>query len=137
MEGEVGEQPGHRAFPKCMKDDQLKFLSLLGHQPARFTVEQTAWTLNFQEHDIPILIMAHLLKPLGNPPANGVKYFAAVEIAELVRDRQWLAKDTNAIHQYWHAKNHRKNGPLPRSLIGAGNSRPAALQTRPPGNGGG
>ena len=101
-----------------MKDDQLKFLSVLDLMPARFTAEQTAWALNFQEHDIPILVMTRLLKPLGNPPANGAKHFAAVYIAELARDPQWLAKATNAVHEYWHGKNHRKKGRMPRLVSG-------------------
>lgn len=125
----------HHDFRMRMKDDQLKFLSLLDHQPARFSVEQTAWALNFQDHDIPILILARLLKPLGNPPPNGVKYFAAVEIGELARDRQWLARATNAIHQHWHAKNRRKTGPMPRSMTGANNPRAAGLRSNPPANG--
>ena len=42
--------------------------------PARLTAEQTAWVLNCGSHDIPPLIAARLLKPLGNPPANGIKF---------------------------------------------------------------
>jgi hypothetical protein len=33
--------------------------------------------LNCQPHDVPILVAARLLKPLGNPPPNSVKLFAA------------------------------------------------------------
>jgi hypothetical protein len=36
-----------------------------------------------QPHDVPLLVAARLLKPLGNPAPNGVKYYAAVEIVEL------------------------------------------------------
>jgi hypothetical protein len=118
-----------------MKDDQLKFLSLLDHQPARFSAEQTAWALNFQEHDIPNLIKARLLKPLGDPPRNGMKYFAAVEIGELARDPQWLAKATNAIRQYWGAKNRRKTGPMPPSMPGATQQRASGPRSKPPANG--
>jgi hypothetical protein len=42
-------------------------------------------------HDVPILVAAHLLKPLGIPPANSVKYFATLELLEQVKDRTWLA----------------------------------------------
>jgi hypothetical protein len=38
-------------------------------------------------HDVPILVAAHLLKPLGIPPANSVKYFATLELLEQVKDR--------------------------------------------------
>ena len=88
-----------------MKDDQRQFLSILSRLPARLTVEQTAWVLNCQPHDIPIVVAARLLKPLGNPPANGVKYFATAEVLELTGNTAWLARMTNTIHQHWRTKN--------------------------------
>jgi hypothetical protein len=92
----------------CMKDDQLRFLSLLGQLPARLTAEQAGWVLNCQPHDIPALVAARLLKPLGNPAQNGTKYFATVEILETLKDRSWLAKLTNTINQHWQRQNARK-----------------------------
>lgn len=83
-----------------MRDDQHRFLTLLGHLPARLTVEQAAWVLNCQPHDVPILVSSKLLKPLGNPPPNGIKFFATMDLLELVKDRSWLAKMTNAINQH-------------------------------------
>jgi hypothetical protein len=95
-----------------MREDQQRFLSLLGQLPARLTAEQVAWVLNCQPHDVPILVAARLLKPLGNPPPNSVKFFAALELLELVEDRTWLAKVTNALNQHWQKKNAaKKNGP--------------------------
>ena len=91
-----------------MKDEQRQFLSLLGRPPARLTAEQVGWVLNFSDHDIPVLVAARLLKPLGNPPPNGVKFFAEVEIRELAGDRTWLARATNAIHQHWYNKNRNR-----------------------------
>ena len=64
--------------------------------------------LNCQPHDVPILVAARLLKPLGNPPPNSVKFFAASEVLELVEDRTWLAKVTNALTQHWQKKNAAK-----------------------------
>jgi len=58
--------------------------------PVRLTAEQAAWVLNCQAHDIPILVSSRLLKPLGNPPPNGIKYFATAELLELAKDRVWL-----------------------------------------------
>ena len=95
-----------------MKDEQRIFLSLWSQPPARLSVEQAAWALNFQPHDIPVLVSSRLLKPLGNPPANGLKFFAASEVMELGKDSSWLARATNAIHQYWHRKNLRKRGSV-------------------------
>ena len=97
-----------------MRDDQHQFLSLLGRLPARLTAEQVAWAINCQPHDVPVLVAAHLLKPLGNPLPNGVKYFATVEVVELMEDRAWLAKLTTAVSQGWQKKNQRKSQ---RSLI--------------------
>jgi hypothetical protein len=56
-----------------MKEEQQRFLALLGQLPARLTSEQAGWVLNCQTHDIPALISARLLKPLGNPAQNGAK----------------------------------------------------------------
>lgn len=81
---------------------------LLAEPPARLTVEQTAWLLNCQVHDIPILVAARLLKPVGNPPVNGQKFFAAAEIRRLAGDSNWLSRMTNAIHQHWQRKNERR-----------------------------
>ncbi|MGH7989376.1 MAG: hypothetical protein ACREDS_04175 [Limisphaerales bacterium] len=89
-------------------------MRLLGQLPARLTAEQAAWVLNCQPHDVPTLVGARLLKPLGNPPPNSVKYFAAAEVLEQTKDRAWLAKVTNALNQYWQRKNavKRKRGRL-------------------------
>jgi len=92
----------------CMKEDQHRFLSLLGQLPARLTAEQTAWVLNCQPHDVPILVSTRLLKPLGTPASNGIKFFATSEILELLKDRSWLARMTNTVTQHWHRKNERK-----------------------------
>lgn len=50
-------------------------------------------------HD-PFLVAAGLLKPLGNPQPNSVKFFATLELLELVKDRAWLAKVTSALNQH-------------------------------------
>jgi len=88
-----------------MKEEQNQFLQLLGQIPARLTAEQTAWVLNCQPHDIPLLVAGRLLKPLGNPQPNSVKFFASVEVLELAKDRAWLARMTNAVNQHWQKKN--------------------------------
>jgi hypothetical protein len=95
-----------------MREDQHTFLSLLGHLPARLTAEQTAWVLNCQAYDVPILVMAKLLKPLGNPAPNSIKYFATGDVLELSKDRAWLAKLTNSIGEHWRSKNLRRKGFL-------------------------
>jgi hypothetical protein len=99
-----------------MKEDQYRFLTLLGQLPARLTAEQAAWVLNCQARDIPILVAARLLKPLGNPPPNSVKYFATLEVVELGKERTWLAKVTNALNQHWQKKNAAKRQEGGRGL---------------------
>jgi hypothetical protein len=94
-----------------MKEDQQRFLSLLGQLPLRLTAEQAGWVLNCQPHDIPALVTSRLLKPLGNPPPNGIKYFATADLLEIAKDRSWLVKMTTAIHQHWHRQNSRKKSP--------------------------
>lgn len=78
--------------------------------------EQTAWVLNCQPHDVPVLVAARLLKPLGTPQPNRVKYFAAVNVIEFTKDRSWLAKMTNAVSQHWRTKNQHKAAQVRRSV---------------------
>lgn len=94
-----------------MKDDQQRFLSLLGCLPARLTAEQAGWVLNCQSHDIPALVNARLLKPLGNPAQNGAKFFCTADLLESLKDRALLIKMTNAINQHWQRQNARKKNP--------------------------
>lgn len=91
-----------------MKEEQARFLSLLGQLPARLTAEQAGWVLNCQPHDIPALITARLLKPLGNVSQNSTKYFATADVLELTKDRAWLVKVSNTICQHWQKQNARK-----------------------------
>jgi hypothetical protein len=91
-----------------MKEEQHQFLKLLGQLPARLTTEQVAWVLNCQAHDVPVLVAARLLKPLGSPAANGIKFFATLQLLELVKDQAWLVKVTNAVNQHWQKNNAAK-----------------------------
>ena len=94
-------------------------MRLLGQLPARLTAEQAAWVINCQPSDVPILVTARLLKPLGNPSPYNVKYFAASELLEQVQDRTWLAKVTNALNQHWQKRNAaKKNLPVAGSQNG-------------------
>lgn len=102
-----------------MKEDQHRFLMLMGQLPARLTAEQTAWALNCQPHDLPVLVSARLLKPLGNPAANSIKFFAAADVLEQSKDRNWLVRMTHAVNQHWHLKNARKkNRSSPKATNG-------------------
>jgi hypothetical protein len=47
----------------------------------------TAKPLGFTEHDIPILMAAGKLTPLGDPAPNAPKWFAAVVLIRLATDQ--------------------------------------------------
>jgi len=101
-----------------MKEEQQQFLRLIGQAPARLTGEQVAWVVGCQPHDVPVLVGARLLKPLGNPAPSCVKYFSRLEILDLAQDRSWLARVTITVNQHWQTKNaQRKN----RSASGSQN----------------
>ena len=76
--------------------------------PARLNATQTAWFLGFEPHEIPMLIAAGLLKPLGHPARNSTKYFATETLEQLRRDEKWLARASDAIASYWRERNARK-----------------------------
>ena len=97
-----------------MKDDQFRFLSLLAQLPGRLTAEQAAWVINCQPHDIPALVTAKLLKPLGNPAANSIKYFATADVLESSKDRNWLMRVSSTIYTHWARKNsrHQRTAPV-------------------------
>jgi hypothetical protein len=110
-----------------MKEDQIRFLSLMGQLPVRLTGEQAGWVLNCQPHDIPALIHARLIKPLGNPSSNGTKYFATADLLEIAKDRSWLVKMTTAINTHWQKQNAKNI----RSVNGSQNGHSPRLDLSP------
>lgn len=52
-------------------------------------------------HDIPILTRAGLVKPLGSPAPNAVKYFSAAELLKKLDDDRWSTKITNTLYRHW------------------------------------
>ena len=113
-----------------MDEKQHRFLLLSGQLPARLTVEQVAWLLNCPPHAIAAVIAAGLLQPLGSPPTNGIKFFCTAEVQELIKDRSWLAKITNAIIQHTEDHNDRKPDRSPMASRN-GHQPKAALSTTP------
>ena len=90
-----------------MNDERQEFLNMKTY-PARLNMQEAAWYLGFASHDMPIMIRAGLLKPLGNPPTNGVKYFATTTLTTFYADPKWLARASDAVVKYWRAKNARR-----------------------------
>ena|SRR6202035_1669979 len=76
--------------------------------PARLNTTEASILLGVQEHDVPVLVRARLLSPLGKPASNAPKYFAAVEIVERAADSGWLAEATKTLAKHWQRKNQGK-----------------------------
>jgi len=91
-----------------MNDNQYRFMTILAHPPARLLTEEVALVLNCKPHDIPVLVAAKLLKPLGHPRHNCAKYFWTVEVLELAKDRNWLSRAANVCYAHWQTKNAQK-----------------------------
>jgi hypothetical protein len=88
-----------------MNNERKEFLCLFKMPPARLGAEEAAWFLGFAPHDIPVLVSAGLLKPLGHPPRNGAKYFATVTLLKVREDTNWLVRASDAITRHWQTKN--------------------------------
>src|SRR3989442_12264129 len=90
-----------------MNPERKDLLSL--KTPAgRLNAEEAAWYLGFACHDIPILVAAGLLKPLGRPPRASTKYFATAMLEQLRSDVKWLARASDVIVGHWQKKNGRE-----------------------------
>jgi hypothetical protein len=75
--------------------------------PGRLDAQETAYLLGFGLADIPILVAHRILKPLGKPATNGVRYFASEDIDQLRRDVKWLSKASAVMTEHWRARNSR------------------------------
>jgi hypothetical protein len=73
--------------------------------PARLTLEQAADDMGFNPGDVPILVVAKLLKPLGHPAPNGQKYFSSAELDRLRNDAEWLGRASGALIRHWRKRN--------------------------------
>ena len=87
-----------------MNSERYQFLNV-AKLPGRINTEETAWCLGFSPHDIPVLIARGLLKPLGDPPPNGARYFSSSEIERLRLDTKWLDKASATLIRHWKVKN--------------------------------
>jgi len=67
--------------------------------PARMTAAQAADFLGFEKDDLALLAKEKILRPLGRPVANAVKYYAAVDVIAVSQDRQRLERATELLYQ--------------------------------------
>lgn len=65
--------------------------------PGRVNAEEAARLVGCKQHDIAALIRLKLLKPLGGPRRNTVKYFATVRLLAACADEVWLGRMTVAL----------------------------------------
>ena len=72
------------------------------------TKEKVAEALGIGTHNIPLLMRAGLLKPLGHPQRYCVKKFSRETLARNIADETWLDKVAAAIHRHWRIQNARK-----------------------------
>ena len=72
-----------------MNREKFEFMSL-PRVPGRMNVEEAAWYLGFSQTDISILVGVALLKPLGKPAPNAIRYFARPDLDQLCADAKWL-----------------------------------------------
>ncbi|MGE3309081.1 MAG: hypothetical protein AB7O66_03855 [Limisphaerales bacterium] len=86
---------------------------------ARLKPEEAARLIGCQPHDIPILVRIGLLKPLGRPPVNAVKYFSRQRVLDLCSKDAWLVQVSDALVQHWQGKNRRRSNPS-SSVLPAG-----------------
>ncbi len=98
-----GPNPPHSLL-KPVNPEREKYLNLRT-KPGKVTAEEAAWHLGFLTHEIPMLMAAGLLQPLGEPAENGVKFFASNDLDKLNQDRAWLSKACNVVVKYWKERN--------------------------------
>ena len=83
-------------------------LQALGKYPVVMTKEKVADAMGVPTHNIPPLVRAGLLKPLGHPGRYCVKHISRDALAEKFASQEWLEKVMAAIHRHWRIKNARK-----------------------------
>ena len=91
---------------------QIKSLEKYG---VFMTKEKVAEALDIATHNIPVLMRAGLLKPLGHPGRYCVKHFSRDTLAEKFANPEWLDKVAAAIHRHWRIKNARRLSRLAKS----------------------
>src|SRR5271156_3330766 len=86
-------------------NNDLPHLLSVRRLPGRINADQVAILLGFMPHDIPILVKAKMLKPLGSPAQQAVKYFAAAEIEKLAHEEAWPGGATKSTYNHWVGQN--------------------------------
>jgi len=80
--------------------------------PATLPSEDVAFLLGRHTTDVPILVKAGVLCPLGKPAPSAPKYFASQDILELSKDVKQLSKAVECLTRHWAKKNSRRKAAL-------------------------
>jgi len=96
-----------------MNPEPILNLQAMGKYPVFLTKEKVAEALGVATHNIPPLVRAGLLKPLGHPGRYCVKHFSRDDLAAKLTNQEWLDKVMAAIHRHWRNKNARKRQTQP------------------------
>ena len=107
----INSQQGSYKLNECLNVLRL---------PGRLDGRQAAAVRGFQPHDIPLLMAAKLLQPLGKPVPKAPKYFAGCVIEELRCNPDWLDRATRTVTRYWQTKNEKRPLPGAAELEGQG-----------------
>ena len=91
-----------------MKPEHFELL-MARRLPGKLVGEQAAVLLGCQPHDIPVLVAAKHLTPLGNPATCCVKYFAAADVVAKAADHKWLHRATACIYRHWRLNHLNRN----------------------------
>ncbi|HUB68039.1 MAG TPA: hypothetical protein VL981_11195 [Candidatus Methylacidiphilales bacterium] len=96
--------------------ERHQFISVAG-LPGRLTAQEAAWVLGFSDHDIPVLVTHRLLRPLGDPPPNGGRYYALPDLEVLRKDAKWLHKASAVLVKHWRIKNADRRTDRPAGCL--------------------
>lgn len=100
----------------AMSEMQRQFL-LRAHPPARLKASEAADLLGFHEDDMAILVRDGLIKALGKPSANAIRYFALSDVVELGQSSERLSEATEAVYSKNRLKAQRSCAHAPRNLF--------------------
>lgn len=89
--------------------DEIGKLLNIKRLPAVLSITEAGALLGRNDLEMSILIAAKMLTPLGKPARTAPKKFAAIEILNLFKDRDWHHKAHGIISKHWADKNARKN----------------------------
>jgi len=110
-----------------MNPDSSLEIQSLDEYGAFMTKEKVAKALDVGVHNIPVLVRAGLLKPLGHPQRYCVKKFSRDELARNLADKTWLEEAAKALHRHWRIKNARKKAKQSGNGAAQANGSPVPI----------